>query len=305
MKPMEEIIAKTNGSSKPNCVERKLVRPQKDQIVNCPRCNSTNTKFCYYNNYSLSQPRYFCKTCRRYWTEGGSLRNIPVGGGSRKNKKSSLSSPYNSINHGIVNNPLKKLPDLVAPLPQRDVIEEYPERHFENRPDQNPSKIIHEGSQDLNLGFSSDFKTITELIQVPNYDGNNKDNNSPTISTLPPPPSSSSSASSPSQLSAMELINGITSRGWNNNSFMTMPNSVYNSSGFSLMPSLNFSLDHGLGNNNNLQETNTSGSFLFPFVGLKQVSSTNNNTSEGANDPLGDQSTNGYWNGMLGGGGSW
>ncbi|XP_049361873.1 dof zinc finger protein DOF4.6 [Solanum verrucosum] len=323
VKPMEDIIGNTNGSSKPNCVERKLVRPQKDQVVNCPRCNSTNTKFCYYNNYSLSQPRYFCKTCRRYWTEGGSLRNIPVGGGSRKNKKSS--SPYNSNNnHVIVNN--KKLPDnLVAPPPHRDNnIEEYPERHFGNRPDtsipqhhhdQSPSKIIHEGSQDLNLGFSSDFKTITELIQVPNYDGSNKDNNSQNISTLPPPPpSSSSSASSPSQLSAMELINGITSRGLNNNSFnMTMPNSVYNSSGFSLMPSLNFSLDHGLGNNvhhssygnnNNLQETNANGRFLFPFVGLKQVS---NNTSDGANEPsLGDQSTNGYWNGMLGGGGgSW
>lgn len=24
----------------------------------CPRCDSENTKFCYYNNYSLSQPRY-------------------------------------------------------------------------------------------------------------------------------------------------------------------------------------------------------------------------------------------------------
>uniref|UniRef100_A0A7N0U9R6 Dof zinc finger protein n=1 Tax=Kalanchoe fedtschenkoi TaxID=63787 RepID=A0A7N0U9R6_KALFE len=67
-------------------------RPQKDQIVNCPRCNSVNTKFCYYNNYSLSQPRYFCKTCRRYWTAGGSLRNVPVGGGSRKNRRSSSSS---------------------------------------------------------------------------------------------------------------------------------------------------------------------------------------------------------------------
>ncbi|KAK1626928.1 hypothetical protein QYE76_001243 [Lolium multiflorum] len=32
------------------------------------------------------QPRYFCKTRRRYWTECGSLRNVPVGGGSRKNK---------------------------------------------------------------------------------------------------------------------------------------------------------------------------------------------------------------------------
>ncbi|XP_074567733.1 dof zinc finger protein 1-like [Curcuma longa] len=66
--------------------ERQRPRPSKEQALNCPRCNSTNTKFCYYNNYSLTQPRYFCKTCRRYWTEGGSLRNVPVGGGSRKNK---------------------------------------------------------------------------------------------------------------------------------------------------------------------------------------------------------------------------
>ncbi|CAD6240255.1 unnamed protein product [Miscanthus lutarioriparius] len=50
----------------------------------CPRCESVNTKFCYYNNYNLSQPRYFCKTCRRYWTRGGALRNVPVGGGTRK-----------------------------------------------------------------------------------------------------------------------------------------------------------------------------------------------------------------------------
>ncbi|OMO62427.1 Zinc finger, Dof-type [Corchorus capsularis] len=53
----------------------------------CPRCESFNTKFCYYNNYSLSQPRFFCKTCRRYWTEGGSLRNVPVGGGCRKSNR--------------------------------------------------------------------------------------------------------------------------------------------------------------------------------------------------------------------------
>ncbi|XP_010918445.1 uncharacterized protein [Elaeis guineensis] len=52
----------------------------------CPRCESSNTKFCYYNNYSKSQPRHFCKTCRRHWTEGGTLRNVPVGGG-RKNKR--------------------------------------------------------------------------------------------------------------------------------------------------------------------------------------------------------------------------
>ncbi|MCD7448394.1 hypothetical protein HAX54_041547 [Datura stramonium] len=71
-------------------IERKL-RPQHDQPLKCPRCDSTHTKFCYYNNYSLSQPRYFCKSCRRYWTKGGTLRNIPVGGGCRKNKKVSNS----------------------------------------------------------------------------------------------------------------------------------------------------------------------------------------------------------------------
>ncbi|XP_031378348.1 dof zinc finger protein DOF2.4-like isoform X1 [Punica granatum] len=62
--------------------------PQPEAALKCPRCNSTNTKFCYYNNYSLLQPRHFCKTCRRYWTRGGALRNVPVGGGCRRNKKS-------------------------------------------------------------------------------------------------------------------------------------------------------------------------------------------------------------------------
>ena len=62
--------------------------PEQEQLK-CPRCESTNTKFCYYNNYNLSQPRHFCKNCRRYWTKGGALRNIPVGGGSRKNAKRS------------------------------------------------------------------------------------------------------------------------------------------------------------------------------------------------------------------------
>ncbi|XP_077244783.1 dof zinc finger protein DOF3.6-like isoform X3 [Tasmannia lanceolata] len=62
--------------------------PQPETALKCPRCESTNTKFCYFNNYSLSQPRHFCKTCRRYWTRGGALRNVPVGGGCRRNKRS-------------------------------------------------------------------------------------------------------------------------------------------------------------------------------------------------------------------------
>ncbi|KAG7026567.1 Dof zinc finger protein DOF5.4, partial [Cucurbita argyrosperma subsp. argyrosperma] len=80
-------------------------QPQK-----CPRCDSLNTKFCYYNNYSLSQPRYLCKTCRRYWTHGGTLRNVPVGGGCRKGKRPKQSS------HSSDNSNSQPLPSL--PLPQ-------------------------------------------------------------------------------------------------------------------------------------------------------------------------------------------
>ncbi|XP_075505216.1 uncharacterized protein LOC142542469 [Primulina tabacum] len=75
---------------------RSQVQPQPQfpdqEHLKCPRCDSANTKFCYYNNYNLSQPRHFCKSCKRYWTKGGALRNIPVGGGSRKNTKRSSSS---------------------------------------------------------------------------------------------------------------------------------------------------------------------------------------------------------------------
>ncbi|KAK8658286.1 hypothetical protein V6N13_036494 [Hibiscus sabdariffa] len=125
VKPIEEIVRNTCPNPKPGGLERKI-RPQKEQALNCPRCNSTNTKFCYYNNYSLTQPRYFCKTCRRYWTEGGSLRNIPVGGGSRKNKRSSSLSSS------------QKLPGLVTPPSLSQCSTQNPKIHDE---------------QDLNLAF--------------------------------------------------------------------------------------------------------------------------------------------------------
>ncbi|XP_050365778.1 dof zinc finger protein DOF1.6 [Argentina anserina] len=63
--------------------------PSSAEPLPCPRCNSSNTKFCYYNNYNLSQPRHYCKGCRRYWTQGGTLRDVPVGGGTRKKAKHS------------------------------------------------------------------------------------------------------------------------------------------------------------------------------------------------------------------------
>ncbi|XP_050369811.1 dof zinc finger protein DOF3.6-like isoform X2 [Argentina anserina] len=83
------------GSIRPNSMadRARLAKiPQPETSLKCPRCESTNTKFCYFNNYSLSQPRHFCKACRRYWTRGGALRNVPVGGGCRRNKKSKTSS---------------------------------------------------------------------------------------------------------------------------------------------------------------------------------------------------------------------
>ncbi|KAL8039397.1 hypothetical protein ABFX02_10G034400 [Erythranthe guttata] len=70
--------------------------PMPETCLKCPRCDSANTKFCYFNNYSLTQPRHFCKTCRRYWTRGGALRNVPVGGGCRRNKRSKSSSSSKS-----------------------------------------------------------------------------------------------------------------------------------------------------------------------------------------------------------------
>jgi len=75
--------------------------PEQEQLK-CPRCDSPNTKFCYYNNYNLSQPRHFCKNCRRYWTKGGALRNIPVGGGTRKSNKRSGSSPSSNLKNQTV-----------------------------------------------------------------------------------------------------------------------------------------------------------------------------------------------------------
>ncbi|GAB4840025.1 hypothetical protein Ancab_020734 [Ancistrocladus abbreviatus] len=69
--------------------EKSLKKP--DKILPCPRCNSMDTKFCYFNNYNVNQPRHFCKNCQRYWTAGGTMRNVPVGAGRRKNKSSSAS----------------------------------------------------------------------------------------------------------------------------------------------------------------------------------------------------------------------
>ena len=85
--------------------EEKLVAEEKQQLK-CPRCESNNTKFAYYNHQNLSQPRHFCKDCRRHWTKGGALRNVPVGGGTRASaspnnpKRGSTSATHPTIDTG-------------------------------------------------------------------------------------------------------------------------------------------------------------------------------------------------------------
>ncbi|CAI8591154.1 unnamed protein product [Vicia faba] len=92
------------------------------EAVNCPRCDSSNTKFCYYNNYNKSQPRHFCRACKRHWTKGGTLRNVPVGG-VRKNKrvkkssstKTTISTPRTSITTPTTSN-TKTTPSMYESL---------------------------------------------------------------------------------------------------------------------------------------------------------------------------------------------
>lgn len=95
----------TNGeqSETSNSEDKTLKKPEK--ILPCPRCNSMDTKFCYFNNYNVNQPRHFCKNCQRYWTAGGTMRNVPVGAGRRKNKNSCASH----YRHLMVPEPLPKL----------------------------------------------------------------------------------------------------------------------------------------------------------------------------------------------------
>ncbi|KAK9279278.1 hypothetical protein L1049_012957 [Liquidambar formosana] len=271
VKPIEE---RGPANTCPRSMTERRVRPQKEQALNCPRCNSTNTKFCYYNNYSLTQPRYFCKSCRRYWTEGGTLRNVPVGGGSRKNKRSTSSAS-------------SKLSDLNPPT------------SLSQFSSQNPK--THEG-QDLNLAFQppQDYNQgISQFVEVPKIENNNSNNNSSSpMSTCP--------------VSALELLRtGIASRGLNSYIPTLMPdsNTLYSSPGFAfqeLKPSLNFSVDgigiSRYGSVHGVQENGTAGRLLFPFAGMKQLSTSTNNAEVDHNKGPGDSS--GYWNGMFGGG-SW
>ncbi|KAL6553258.1 hypothetical protein OROGR_007100 [Orobanche gracilis] len=108
---------KRNQKQRPQAASRQQIPPPPHLI--CPRCDSPNTKFCYYNNYSLSQPRYFCKACRRYWTHGGTLRNVPIGGGCRRNKRPSKTPSSTSLSRTDQAGRVKNPTDVILGQPPR------------------------------------------------------------------------------------------------------------------------------------------------------------------------------------------
>ncbi|XP_004229998.1 dof zinc finger protein DOF2.5-like [Solanum lycopersicum] len=254
-------------------IMNKKVRPVKDGAINCPRCNSINTKFCYYNNYSLTQPRYFCKTCRRYWTEGGTLRNVPVGGGSRKNKRLSSSSSSS-----------QKLPDLNP----------NPTSHH-----QNPNNIVIGSNQDLTLGFrtvpqdhhTSFHGVIPQFLEFPKMDGSNNHLGSRTGIASRGFTSFISSASTPD-------LNALYNSGF---PFQEIKPSAGNADHAASLSNSNYS-SGGPGG----LENGSGARIMFPLGGLKQLSSTNqvDHLTKGQEN---NNSTAGlYWSGMISGtGGSW
>ncbi|KAJ0682238.1 putative transcription factor C2C2-Dof family [Helianthus annuus] len=144
-----------DSSEKTIALQNQLQQRQQ-QVLKCPRCNSLNTKFCYYNNYSLSQPRHFCKACKRYWTRGGTLRNVPVGGGCRKNKRM-IKRPFSAVD----DTPNPNLdPDLDHSIPLYGLLQpnsKYP-RLFNTRVVSDVSRydlVVQPQMSSLGLGFSS------------------------------------------------------------------------------------------------------------------------------------------------------
>ncbi|KAJ8511785.1 hypothetical protein OPV22_002219 [Ensete ventricosum] len=268
--------ATTFSAARPQVTERRT-RPQKEQALHCPR---------------------------RYWTEGGSLRNVPVGGGSRKNRRPSLSSAAATTSattattsstatatSPMVSNPKKLQTDLILPPVSLST-----------------SQKFHDG-QDLNLAFP--HHGLPGFNDFPGLESNTVNSNSSGAGN------SSNPCNAVGALSAMDLLrSGMTARGLS--PFVTMPLPEY-PTGFELQefraPALNFPMEAiaggegregrsgGYGALQGVQES-AGGRLLFPFEDVKPVVHTStaaefeNNRGHGGHPP-------GFWNGMIGGGGSW
>ncbi|KAK9950356.1 hypothetical protein M0R45_005850 [Rubus argutus] len=64
-----------------DAVQQIRVGFRKLQKLQCPRCESTNTKFSVLKAKRISAPRYHCKNCKMEWTLGGEIRKAIVLGG--------------------------------------------------------------------------------------------------------------------------------------------------------------------------------------------------------------------------------
>lgn len=250
----------TSSGSLDQQQKKTLARPQKDQIVNCPRCNSVNTKFCYYNNYSLSQPRYFCKTCRRYWTAGGSLRNVPVGGGSRKNRRSSATSSSSVLttsvqaqaqaSSGSVANNLHQGHDLNLSFPTNQTTTHDDHLHLHH---QYPNPTFTTTSTKPN--FSIDHLSNTKLL--PHHHHHLQNPNSNNISPLLPPMGLFKNTLLSHDHSSREMMSSLMNPTENHLTNNSNNSSIFSSTGFPQIhqdqfksSNLNFSLD-GFSNDNN------------------------------------------------------
>ncbi|XP_014517144.1 dof zinc finger protein DOF3.2 [Vigna radiata var. radiata] len=133
---------------KPTPMRKQQQQTQPSEPLKCPRCDSINTKFCYYNNYNKSQPRHFCRACKRHWTKGGTLRNVPVGGG-RKNKRAKKST---TTSNGSMDDELRT-PVTIPPLAVDDH-KTTPSSLYESLclPQQNPTSTKVSQGKDFGIG---------------------------------------------------------------------------------------------------------------------------------------------------------
>ncbi|GJX33515.1 DOF zinc finger protein DOF4.6-like protein isoform X1 [Tanacetum coccineum] len=235
--------------------EKKTIRPQKPQAINCPR---------------------------RYWTNGGSLRNVPVGGGSRRNKRSSSSVSSSSSSAANISQNQHQM--MMGPPPPSLIT-------------QNPSKTIIQGQgqsqaqgQDLNLGYTNPATSL-QFGNLP-YNLNN--------TTL-----LKSGFGDPRQVMMSSLPNTMimnSHAGLNFSLDGLQNNGAYDHH-------LQGGASGGVTNHQSTMSTitttdgtNGSARILFPFQDLKAISTANSELD--AARVQGESST-GYWsNGGLGGG-SW
>nr|XP_009399889.2 PREDICTED: dof zinc finger protein DOF2.1-like [Musa acuminata subsp. malaccensis] len=105
--PLEEVGSGSSTAQQLQQQERRG-RPQPEQAVECPRCQSTNTKFCYYNNYSLSQPR---KNRRPSSSLSSSSSSTATTLASKRRSQQSLATNFNLPLPGVIPPPHSFDPD--------------------------------------------------------------------------------------------------------------------------------------------------------------------------------------------------